>query len=80
MLPAEAADWTDEIEAAKEQIKSAEAMKTAAENRIKAALGDATFGLLPNGGLWSWKTQTRKEYVSPETTFRVLRRVTAKKK
>lgn len=79
LLPAEAADWTDEIEAAKEQIKAAEAMKNAAENRIKAALGDATFGLLPNGGLWSWKTQERKGYVVEPTSFRVLRKVAAKK-
>lgn len=74
LLPDEAADWTDEIEAAKEQIKAAEAMKTAAENRIKAALGDATYGLLRNGARWSWKTQARKSYVVDEATFRVLRK------
>jgi predicted phage-related endonuclease len=73
-LPAEAADWTDEIEAAKEQIKTAEVMKQAAENRLKAAIGDATFGLLPDGSRWSWKSQTRKSYVVEEATFRVLRR------
>lgn len=74
LLPTEAADWTDEIDAAKEQIKAAEAMKQAAENRIKAAIGNATFGLLPDGSRWSWKSQTRKSYVVDEATFRVLRR------
>jgi predicted phage-related endonuclease len=30
---------------------------TDCENRIKAAIGDATYGLLPNGERWSWRTQ-----------------------
>lgn len=79
LLPAEAAGWSDEIEAAKEQIKAAEAVRTAAENKLKAAIGDATFGLLPNGGLWSWKTQDRKGYVVEPTSFRVLRKIKTKK-
>ena len=49
LLPDESAEWDAELVAAKEAIKEAEARKVAAENHLKAALGEATFGLLPSG-------------------------------
>lgn len=72
-LPDEAADWAAEIEDAKQIIKQAESRKIAAENKVKAALGDATFGEIPSGGRFSWKTQRRKECVVKASQFRVLR-------
>ena len=75
VLPPESADWTAQLEQAKASIKAAEALKTDAENRIKAALGDATFGMLPDGSRWSWKSQDRAGYTVEPTTFRVLRKV-----
>lgn len=74
VLPAEAAEWDRELTEAKDAIKAAEARKLAAENQLKAAIGDATFGDLIGGGRYSWKTQTRAEHVVMESTFRVLRR------
>ena len=74
-LPAESADWDAELTAAKAEIAAAEARKLAAENQLKAALGDATFGVLPSGGRWSWKTTERKGYVVEPTSFRQLRRL-----
>lgn len=74
-LPAEAANWQREIEDAKEIIKAAEARKVAAENHVKAAIGDCTFGMLPDGSRFSWKTQTRAEHIVQESTFRVLRKM-----
>jgi len=74
-LPDEAAAWDAELTAAKAEIAAAEARKTAAENRLKAALGDATFGVLPSGARWSWKTTERKGYVVEPTSFRTLRRL-----
>jgi putative phage-type endonuclease len=72
-LPPEAADWDHELSEAKEAIKAAEARKLAAENKLKAAIGEATFGEF--GGIrYSWKSQTRAEHVVKESTFRVLRR------
>jgi hypothetical protein len=59
---------------AKEDIKEAEARKLAAENLIKAAIGEASFGDLPDGARYSWKQQSRKECVVAASTFRVLRR------
>lgn len=45
------------------------------ESRIKAALGSATFGILPgDAGKFSWKTQQRDEYVCKASKYRVLRR------
>lgn len=75
MLPLDAAGWTEQIAIAKQQIKDAEAVATNFENQLKAAMGDATYGLLPDGSRWSWKTQTRKSYVVQESTFRTLRKL-----
>ena len=44
-----------------------------AENVVKAALGTAELGVLPDGRSFSWKTQSRKECVIKASTFRVLR-------
>ena len=55
-------------------IEVLETNKREAENRLKAALGDAEWGLLPDGTRYSYREQHRKSYVVPEATFRVLRR------
>lgn len=65
--------WYDDLERAKEDLKDAEARKVAAENQIKAAIGDATFGETPKGDRMSWKEQSRAEHVVKASTFRVLR-------
>jgi putative phage-type endonuclease len=74
VLPDDAILWSGELEQAKETIKKAEAVKTAAENKLKAAIGNATYGVIPGGFSYSWKEQTRKEHVVAESTFRVLRK------
>lgn len=43
-------------------------------NHIKAALGEHTAGRLPDGTVYTWKTQSRAEHVVKASTFRVLRR------
>ena len=48
-LGAEAVQWIASLQAAKELKKTAEADATAAENKIREAIGDATFGALPDG-------------------------------
>ncbi len=60
-LPAEASEWDEDVVAAKSAIKAAESMRREAENKIKAAIGDATFGVLPHGGRYSWKTSERND-------------------
>lgn len=74
-LPGEANAWDSRLTQLKAEIKGLQAEQFEIENRLKAAIGAASFGVLPNGsGRYSHKSQTRAEYVCPESTFRVLRR------
>lgn len=63
----------EELEAAKVACKEAEQRKKSLENRLKLALGSATFGVLPDGTCLSFKTQEREGYFVEPTSFRVLR-------
>lgn len=63
----------------KDQIKAAEADIQLLENQIKAAIGEATFGLLPDGSGFSWKKQHRKEYFVKASDYRTLRVIKAGK-
>jgi len=74
-LPGEAVHWDHEYAQACEEIAAAEGRKAEAKAKLIATLGDATFGVLPSGGRWSYKTQTKAQYVVKESTTRVLRRL-----
>jgi len=74
-LPAEALQWHQDLEAAKAAMKAAEAARRVAENQLQAAIGDATFGLLPDGSSYSWRTQEREAHQVAASSFRVLRHV-----
>lgn len=76
--PIEAA-WLEGRRAAKAEIKAAAERLDACENKIKAAIGDATFGETPSGELVSWKEQHRDGYWVDECNFRVLRECKSKK-
>lgn len=58
----------------KEDLKQLGLRKDAIENQIKAALGAAAVGVLPNGVKYTYKTQRRAGYVVEPTSFRALRR------
>jgi len=61
------------MELCNESIRSLGKEKTGYQNKIKAEIGDATYG--KRGGVkFSWKTQARKEKVVKASEFRVLRR------
>lgn len=72
-LPAESMEWAECLEKAKEDKEDAESRERLYKNHLCAAIGEASYGMLPNGKRFSWKTQTRKSYVVEESTFRVLR-------
>lgn len=74
-LPGDADDVILEMESAKETIKAAERIEARTSNQLKAWIGDATYGVTPDGRTYSWKTQTRKSYTVAESTCRVLRAV-----
>ena len=79
-LPPEAVAWDEQLVEAKAAEKAAKAVRDELENRIRAALGDAAEGRLPDGSAYSYKTQTTKYPAreATEKTFRVLRRRKAK--
>src|SRR6266567_108753 len=60
VLPLEASEWHEELTRAKSQIKECEALKTKYENLLKAAIADASYGLLSDGSRYGWLSQTRK--------------------
>jgi putative phage-type endonuclease len=74
-LPPEAIAWDEQLQFAKAEIKAAEHRKQDAENKLKAAIGNATIGLLPGGGGYTWKASERKGYIVEPTTVRTLRRI-----
>lgn len=79
-LPEEAVAWADELVEAKAIATTAAKMKTAAENKMRAAIGAATFGELPDGRRFSLKTTEKlggTRIVKP-STYRTLRLVGAK--
>ena len=73
-LPGIAMEWDSELLALKEQRKQIDEQIGLLENQIINAIGSASAGVLPNGTIWSYKTQTRKEHVVKASEFRVLRR------
>ena len=76
-LPDVALEWDEDLQGAKAAIKAAKAMKKEAENHIKAAIGSATFGVLPNGSRYSWKASKRNDPPREAKTIsiRTLRRL-----
>ena len=79
-LDPEAMNLVAEWEDAKRVAAEAENRKRLAENMLRAAIGDASYGVLPDGEMLSLLTQTRKAHEVKESTFRVLRRVNPKRK
>lgn len=77
-LPGEAVDWDTELQQVKTMGKEYEAKKQELENKIKAAIGEAESGILPNGTSYTWKASDRKGYVVEATVTRTLRRKEAK--
>jgi predicted phage-related endonuclease len=66
--------------ALKEEEKRVEAELQAIDNKLKAAIGNATIGLLRDGTVFSWKWQHRDGYVVQPTEFRVLRELKGKRR
>jgi predicted phage-related endonuclease len=76
-LPARYAAMDGLIVEYKEQIKTAKESLAFYENQFKAAIGDAEFGVFPDGTRYSYKRQVRKAHQVKESESRVLRRLKA---
>lgn len=75
-LPLGFEDLDQKLVGVKDSIKSLENDKRLFQNQIKAALGDATTGVLPGGGRYTFKSQTvnHKAAEAYASSHRVLRR------
>jgi hypothetical protein len=65
-LPGIGVEWDAELVEVKRQIKTLETRKAELENQFKAALKEATEGLLPNGVVYTWKTTRRAGHCSSD--------------
>ena len=73
LLPAHYDQVADERERLNDQIKSLTDKMDRIKNEFRELLGDATYGVLPDGRCVSWKTQERKSYQVKASKSRVLR-------
>jgi putative phage-type endonuclease len=71
--PAEIGPLVREREAAKAELKTAEARVRLAENRLKDLLGNHQVGVVDGAPVVTWKQQERAGYEVGPTTFRALR-------
>jgi len=74
-LPPEALEWDRARLEACDQLTYWDSIKTEAENKLKAAIGPASVGLVDGAVSYTWKASTRKGYTVAPSTVRTLRRV-----
>jgi|TARA_Y100000310_G_scaffold257668_1_gene265779 putative phage-type endonuclease len=74
-LPPEAAVWAHALETAKSFKKTAEESIIEYENKIKALMKDATWGIAPSGEKFSYKHWERPAYEVKANSGRTLRRI-----
>lgn len=74
-LPAESLLWDAERREAQQSIKEQKDIIHDCEAKLKAAIGKHTYGVLPDGGRYAWKTQEKRGYYVDPCKFRVLRRM-----
>lgn len=74
-LPPAAVAWDERIRDATKALEALESTVNEAKNQLRAAIGDAEGGVLPDGsGVWWHKLVSRKEHTVPASEGRVLRR------
>ena len=74
-LPIELIACTDRFTRYKRGVKTLEKHIAQDENILKAAFGDAEFGVFPSGLRYSCRQQVRAAHAVKASTFRVLRRL-----
>jgi putative phage-type endonuclease len=74
-LPAQALDWYAKLTAIQEQLTTLGALEAELKNRFRAAIGEATYGRLPDGSGFSLKTTKGSTYTVTKDAYRTLRRI-----
>lgn len=77
-MPPEAADWGRELADVKKTIAKLKKQEEIYKNRICQAIGDATYGILPDGSGWVYRTTDRKGYTVKPGKQRKLLTTSAK--
>lgn len=77
-LPAEAAEWDAQLQEIKNSTKLLGEKKAELENKLKAAIGEAERGVLPDGTAYNWKLVEKKEHMVGPANYRHLTRREAK--
>lgn len=81
VLPHDALEWDQELQAAREAIRTWEHRKRFYENLLMTAIGDNEVGELPYGvGRYTFRRQTRAAHTVAGSTFRRLQRVARKRR
>ncbi len=73
-LPIDSNLWDRELVKAKKEIKNWEERMVCAANKIRAAMGTASVGVLPSGGRYTHRTVNRPGYHVGATSYRTLHR------
>ena len=66
-------EMSREVTELKDERKITEKEIVTRENKLRAAIGDATYGTFPDGSGYSLKTTVRKGFTTKDSTFRTLR-------
>lgn len=75
LLPGSFVDIDAEYQSVKKQISDLEKREKELKAKIQAAIGKATFGIVPGGrATYSWKEVNKRSYTVEATTYRELRR------
>jgi putative phage-type endonuclease len=75
-----AIEIVEQLEAAKAELAAAEARKRELDNRVRAAMGPASYGIVPGLGKFSLKLQRREAHTVAASEFRPLRFTKIKEK
>lgn len=78
-LPDEFAPLHDRLEEIKRTQSDLESERDHIENQLREAIGEATYGILPNGSYYSHKHQKRAGHWVNGSEYRVLRHSTTKR-
>lgn len=75
ILPGEFVDIDEEYQRIKEQLSELGKREKELKGKLQAAIGEATFGVVPGGrATYSWKEVNKRSYTVEATTYRELRR------
>jgi len=77
-LPEESAMWARRVERSNAAMKRLKGVKDEFSNKLRAAMGPATYGILPDSTGYSYKHQSRAAFSVKANETRVLRRSSAK--